>query len=242
MRNRKVEILPEFTSALTKREAIAVGVYLPVHIVILPTVISAIASAGYINYSLGNFLLYAIVAVYMTVFAWHFLRRDFDPLCDRFLKVLIEVGSGYIMMLFFNYALALILSYMGDISSATNPNNQTVVELAYENMGLISAMAIYLAPIAEEVMFRGLLFGYVRKRNRIAAYIFSMLAFSLYHVWGYAVTDPYYWIYLLQYLPISWLLCRCYERTNTIWSSIMLHALVNAISINAMTALQELAA
>ena len=38
-------------------------------------------------------------------------------------------------------------------------------------------------------------------------------------------------IYLLQYLPISYLLCRCYERTNSIWGSIFLHMLVNGVSM-----------
>ena len=68
----------------------------------------------------------------------------------------------------------------------------------------------------------------------------SMLLFALYHVWAYALESPVYLLYILQYLPISYLLCRCYERTDSIWSSIFLHMLVNAVSIRALRILEEL--
>ena len=63
------------------------------------------------------------------------------------------------------------------------------------------------------------------------------------------VIDMYYifveaWclLYALQYLPVSWLLCRCYERCNSIWGSIFLHMTINAISIYALSALADLMA
>ena len=75
---------------------------------------------------------------------------------------------------------------------------------------------------------------------RIAAYLASMLFFSLYHVWTYALQDPVYWIYLLEYIPVAGLLCRCYERTNSIWCSIFFHMMVNGVAVNTLSALQEL--
>ena len=41
------------------------------------------------------------------------------------------------------------------------------------------------------------------------------------------------------FVPISILLCRCYERTNTIWSSIFFHMLINGISMRALMLLHE---
>lgn len=89
-------------------------------------------------------------------------------------------------------------------------------------------------------MFRAGIFGYLRRRNRTAAYIVSTLVFSLYHVWAYAIADPVNWIYIIQYIPVSLLLARCYERTNSIWCSIFFHMIVNAISVQALSMLQEL--
>ena len=88
-----------------------------------------------------------------------------------------------------------------------------------------------------EVRACGAVFGGLRPYGRTLAYAVSMLLFSVYHVWGYALQDPVYWIYLLQYLPVSWLLCRCYERCDSIWGSILFHALVNAVSVRVLTAL-----
>lgn len=39
---------------------------------------------------------------------------------------------------------------------------------------------------------------------------------------------------MIQYLPISFLLCRCYERSSTIWTPIFLHMTVNAVSISVL--------
>lgn len=45
----------------------------------------------------------------------------------------------------------------------------------------------------------------------------------------------------LAYIPVhAVLLARCYERTNSIWSSIFFHMTVNAISLQALSMLQEL--
>ena len=82
-------------------------------------------------------------------------------------------------------------------------------------------------------MFRGGLFGTLRRYSRTGAYIVTVLAFSLYHVWGYALTDLRSLIFAIQYMPVTFLLCRCYERTDTVWSCIFFHMLVNVISLGA---------
>lgn len=223
-----------FTSALTKGEAIAVLLYFPVHILLLPAILTRLESAALITASMANLICYAVGAVYMAVFAWGFLRRDYDPLCDRFLRVLIVVFASYALMLCFNFVMGLILLLFPDF---TNPNDQAVVGAATEDYGPMAAAAIFLAPIVEEMLFRAGLFGLIRRKNRVLAYVVSMLVFAFYHVWGYAAADPLYFLFLLQYLPAAWLLCYCYERTNSIWGSIFLHMIINGVSMNVLTML-----
>jgi membrane protease YdiL (CAAX protease family) len=57
------------------------------------------------------------------------------------------------------------------------------------------------------------------------------------HVAPYALIQPLYWFFILQYIPASLLLARCYERTNSIWCSIFFHMLVNGVSISALNAI-----
>lgn len=223
-----------FTSAMTRGERIAVLLYFPLHLWLLPMVLLRLPlTAGLSEVDL-NLAVYGFSFFYMVLFAGRFLRRDFDPLCDRVFYCLVQVVLSYGMMLAFNMLLSVLLTAA---IPQENPNNAAVVDMAGVEYGKTAALAVFLAPFAEELMFRGAVFGGLRPYGRTLAYAVSMLLFSVYHVWGYALQDPVYWIYLLQYLPVSWLLCRCYERCDSIWGSILFHALVNAVSVRVLTAL-----
>ena len=189
--SKKAPVPQEFTSRMSKWELIAALLYLPLHVWLLPRLLTMIPATAELSDLNVNMLL--------------------------------------------GLAMTLILP-----ADQANPNNATVMELAGEEFGKTAAIAVFLAPLVEEPIFRGGVFGLIRRTNRNAAYAVSMLLFALYHVWGYALQDPFYWVYLLQYLPVSWLLCRCYERCNSIWGSIFFHMMVNAISISALQALSGL--
>ena len=228
-----------FTSRLTKGETIAALVWIPVHIIVLPNILGLLNRAGRIDVTTANLVLYAAGMLYMLILLGRFLRREFDPLCDRPFFCLLQVAGSYVAMLFFNAAFAAILLLISGEEIVANPNNQAVTGLAESSPGIINATGIFLAPIVEELMFRAGIFGTIRRKNRVLAYIVSMLAFGIYHVWAYLPENPVYLLFIIQYLPVSWLLCRCYEKTNTIWTPIFLHMLVNAVS---MAAIEKLAA
>lgn len=227
-RKRLIEVVSNIPA---KGEMIMLFAYIPIHLVLLPLLLSGAMADGTLSSPRANLVLYSFGAVYMLVFAGNFLRREFNPLCDHPVHVGLTVVGSYGLMLCFNMALFYIMALLG---YADNPNNSAVQGLADEARGTMTAVAVYLAPIVEELMFRGAIFGVLRWRNRTGAYIVSMLSFALFHVLDYALMDAHYWIYMLQYLPVSWLLCRCYERSNTIWGSIFLHMLINGIAMSAM--------
>ena len=229
------ETIP-FTSEQSKWERALALIWLPVHLFLLP-MLAVWLMGGRMNEAELNLLVYGAGVGYMLVTQFAFLRRDFDPLCDRPVRVLLEVLVCYGLMIAMNLAVNGLLLLL---LPPENPNNSAVMDMAGQEYGMVSALAIFLAPIVEELMFRAGIFGLIRRRSRLAAYVVSMLLFALYHVWAYALESPIYLLYILQYLPVSYLLCRCYERTNSIWGSIFLHMLVNAISIQALQILEEL--
>lgn len=241
MENKAPNLIPkapvEFTSRLSRGEAWAVGIYLPLHLIVLPTLFGFLLLQQRIGESSANMGIYLVGFVYMLFFTRRFLRRDFDALCDRPWQIIAEIVGSYGVMLCCNMMFSLLA---GALVAGENPNNQSVAALAVENYGPVAAMAIYMAPVVEELLFRAGIFGVLRRYNRIAAYVVSVLGFSLYHVLGYALQDPIYWIYVLQYIPVSYLLCRCYESSNCIWSSIFFHMLVNGISIKVLSMAQQL--
>lgn len=219
-----------FSSRMTPAETAAAILYLPVHVWLLPLLLLVLPETRELPELSLNLLVYGIGTGYMLLVLGRFFRRDFDPLADNPLNILFQVLVSYGMMLAINMILNAVLSLLLP-TEAANPNNSAVMELADAEYGKTAALAVFLAPLVEEPIFRGGLFGVLRTKSRTAAYAVSMLLFSLYHVWGYALQDPAYWIYLLQYLPASWLLCRCYEHCNSIWGSIFLHMLINGVSI-----------
>ena len=108
-------------------------------------------------------------------------------------------------------------------------------ELLRAEPGKIGAVTVVMAPLLEELMFRGGVFGTLRRWNRAAAYIGCLLLFALLHTWQYALYDPKYLLFILQYLPAGWLLCRCYEKTECIWASILLHVMNNSFALLLLT-------
>lgn len=230
----KKPVPPLKGSALTKREAVCVLAYLPVHAALLPLLLGRLTAEGTLTEAQANFALYAVGVIYMLAAAWNFLRRDFHMLCDRPFFTAVEIIYSYGLMLLFNFFVGLCLSAA---KLADNPNNTAVAALAREDYGTVAAMAVFLAPIVEELIFRAGVFTLLRRRSRTAAYAASMLLFSLYHVWGYGIQDARCWLYIVQYLPASWLLARLYDRTDSIWSCIFFHMLVNGVSVKALTML-----
>ncbi len=94
-------------------------------------------------------------------------------------------------------------------------------------------IVVFLAPFVEEVLFRGYVFGNIRERSRWAAYLVSCLLFAFLHVWQFAVVERSltYFLLMLQYLAPGLVLAWTYERSSTLWGSILLHSIVNALAV-----------
>lgn len=87
----------------------------------------------------------------------------------------------------------------------------------------IIAMATLIAPIAEEFIFRGYLYGVMRHfLGRIPAIVLSSILFAAMHLHLPSMPG-------LTVLAV--MLCLLYERTGSLWSNIIVHATFNTISI-----------
>lgn len=234
----------EFTSCMNRRELILALIWLPIHVIGLPFLGGWLLAGGILTAAQANLLIYALGVLYLLIAEFTYLRREFDPICDRVLYCALQIVSCYLIMMAFNMLSSGVVSLaerlFGSDGSIDNLNNDTIMDMASREGNITAAMAVYLAPIVEEVLFRGAVFAGIREKNRTAAYVVSICLFGLYHVWGYAMSDPTYWLYILQYVPAGFLLCRCYEKTNSIWSSIFFHMLTNGVALQALTELSEL--
>ncbi len=232
--------LPPFENKMSWGATLFGLIYLPIHLVVLPLVLPLVfMGMGITDIGKINVYYYAFSVIVVLIVFLRYLRANFDPLVERFLHCLLSFFMALGIYYIGNVAVNLIV--MGLSSQSGNPNDQLVLDLAVDN-GAFRAAVIFMGPIVEEVLFRGALFGGVRRKSRVWAYVLSMLMFAICHVWQYAIVaaDWTVLIYVLQYLPAAFALAWAYERSGSIWVPIGMHMLINAMSLAAADMLAEM--
>lgn len=221
----------EWTTRMTVPERRNLFVLISLHFIIMPAGCTMLYLKGRIDDNDANTLCYAVCFAYVLIAYLDYLRREYYTLCDLKGRILLELLFSYGAFYCFNIVVDSIVSFAG------NPNNNAIIEMTGTNYRELAAVSVLMAPFVEETIFRAGVFGLIREKNRIAAYVASSLLFSVYHVSEFAMANPVYWVYALQYVPVSFLLCRIYERTRTLWSSVLFHMIINLLSVLAMKAL-----
>ena len=217
---------------------IAGWVYLPVHVLVLPLTLGAALAAvcGELPSDVTCNVLYYLCGLVFTLIAmWRFLRRSFDTMVGSILRCIGMMFAAYGIDVLLSLVLQLGTSLIGELPS---PNNDAVTRLAAADYKRMIAVAVFMAPLVEECLFRGVLFGAIRPRSRFWAYVVSVALFSLYHVWQYAVMyqDARLLLSALTYVPVSAALAFCYEQTRSVWPPVFFHMLINAASLALMGA------
>ena len=214
-------------SQLSRGEAIAVWIWLPVDLLLLPLLAGFAYARGLVDDMTANLAIYALGTLVLAVALHRFLGADFVRLFRRPLTLLL-VPAAFFAQRFFELIIAVIV-YMLDLGG--NLNNEAVIDLLGSDPIPSVVMAVVLGPFVEECLFRAGIFGQLRRRSRFLAYLVSMLAFALSHVWQGAISDFTQLFHALSYLPAGFALAWIYERSDSIWGSWLLHALSNGVSV-----------
>ncbi len=223
---------------MRKSERIFGWIYLPLHIFLLPLIVVPLVAlkvtaqtGAPLDSEYYNLIYYAISFVLIMVFMFRFLRASFSDLFDNFLGSLKAIVFSYLLY----YVAMLVISYLMSsiVDDPVNPNTEAAMSTVVSNFKVTAAISVILAPIVEEVLFRGVVFGTIRRKHRILAYAASAILFSVYHLWAYALIESDWTIlvYLIQYIPGAIALAWCYERSGSIWASITVHAFINFLAI-----------
>lgn len=117
-----------------------------------------------------------------------------------------------------------------------NVEKAAMQALLQENYPLTALSVILFAPLAEELFYRGLVFGSLYDKNPTLAYLVSLVLYSL--VLSISLTGHYPASYVvisfLQYLPISLFFSWFYAKSDTILTPILAHIVMNAVSVLTM--------
>lgn len=104
------------------------------------------------------------------------------------------------------------------------PEQEDIAE-AFGPLGVQIALIVVLAPISEEICFRGMLYGGLRVRiPRLPAALVAGIVFGgLHALTGLSAVPPL--------IAFGFVLCLLYEKTGSIVPGILLHALNNCVAL-----------
>ena len=114
-----------------------------------------------------------------------------------------------------------------------NMNDVSVLYALSQDFVPMALGTILLAPVAEETLFRGMIFRGLYDRSPLGAYAVSMAAFAAVHLISYVgrMDSVMLLLSFLQYLPAGYCLCFAYRQSGNLLSPILLHMFVNAVAV-----------
>lgn len=222
-----------FSGNLTNQETIGGFCYLVFELVFLPSIMSWLN--GRLDAPLSaaelNFVFYLVNFIAILLIFHDFLGRGLNQVAQHpaiFCQAVILGAAAYYAC---NWATSWAVRQL--VPGFSNYNDQAIASMLGTNRMLMIVGTVILVPPVEECLYRGLIFRNLYGKSRWAAYIASILAFAIIHILGYIGTYSPLELLMafLQYLPAGLCLAWAYTKADTIFAPILIHALINAISI-----------
>lgn len=225
------------SASMNHTERLAGTIFFVVYLLVMPLLAQRLFSlfallldtqiGAELQNALYYYLLFAVTLIIFHRYIGHTTSRLLDNL-DRaavtlFLGLLIFYGANELLYRVFHVF----------FHSRANLNDVTIAAQVNAAPRTTALIVIFLAPFVEEVLFRGLVFGCLREKSTVVGYAVSALLFAFLHVWTFALSswDASYFALMLQYLAPGLVFAWAYDRSGTLWTSILLHAIVNALAL-----------
>ena len=213
--------------------------YLLFQLLVLPTLLSWLNTMFGMPLDEGklNMLYYTVnFAVLVGIFR-RFLNASLRCAIENISSVLLAAVIGFLAHQFSSTALGMVI--MGLFPGFANVNDANIAAMAQGNFSMWAFATVVLVPPAEELLFRGVLFGGLYSRHKVLAWVLSVLGFALVHVIGYIGYFPWdvLLICTLQYLPAGICFAGAYLFSGNILTPILMHAALNALAMASMAAM-----
>ena len=180
-----------------------------------------------------NVLITLSTAVFLLIIFRDFIKKNWkifkQELLENVIWVLtIGIGSAYL----FSYIGEFIVNLLLPANTSEATNQTLVVTLVSSNMLLMTFQAVIIAPIVEELFFRGLIFNTLRQKSVFWAHLISAFLFGPLHVYSYILAgDMSEWIKLIPYMTAGLAFSYAYEKRQNIIAPIFLHGVKNLIAV-----------
>ncbi|NCC68826.1 MAG: hypothetical protein EOM14_11670, partial [Clostridia bacterium] len=152
-------VITGFVDTMPKPQRIWGLIYLPFHILLMPLFFGMLAQylPGGLDDITSNLIYYGIGFAFCLICMWKYLRDAYDVLIDNLAKNVAALFFAYMINILLGYlAAGFLFMVLGD--EILNPNNDAIMELASESPRAAIGLAVFIAPIVEETLFRGVIF------------------------------------------------------------------------------------
>lgn len=171
----------------------------------------------------SNAVYYTVILLLLVAVFWDFLRHGADILLDNLRTSIFVLAAAL--------AAGLALTILAGLIPLPidNPVRADYPEQFLLAPGSTVAVVVFLRPAVEEILYRGLFFGALRKKNRALAYGLSAGVFALAYVWQYAFPSgqAVYLLLAIQYLPLGLVQCWSYDVSGSVFTPMALRMLLN---------------
>lgn len=211
-------------------------------------VAAGLGQTGGLSQGIAGILSGAVVFVVLITAAltWVRLRypghaRDLVGRSPGWADVGIGLGLGLLGFLVINLGLGSLVELLARLAGADPPAVQEDYQKLLRNADtapFFILMAVVLAPLAEELFFRGMLFpAFARRMGVWAAILLSALLFAVLHVGTGATGDVAPNAILAGLIfPLGVLLAWIYHRRGTLVTPIIVHAVFNLLAVVGLAA------
>jgi len=210
--------------------------YLLFEVAILPRLLTAanILLGSPVSVTWLNVIVFSINALAVLIIFRRFLKHTLRHVPAQAGRTLGAVLLG--LALYWGLMFALSLVFLALAPDFVNINDSNIVGMVSQDFVPMVISTIVLVPVAEELLFRGALFGGFYPHHPKAAYVLSILGFSFVHVTTYIGFYPWHTLLLcfLQYIPAGFCLAWAYRHSGSILSPIIMHSVINAVGMLAM--------
>lgn len=221
---------------LTDKEQIWGIAYLLASIFLLPSALHYLNAL--LPVQLGsawiNFLYFTVNFLFILWIFHGFFKRSLAYAGSHVGDFLIAVLIGAAAYWLLSWAISLVFDKL--FPSYSNLNDSTISDMTHGNFWIMAVGTVLLVPVAEEALHRGLIFGCLYQKSHAAAYILSTIIFASVHVMNYlgvySLLDTA--LAFIQYIPAGLCLAWAYRKSGSIFAPILMHAMINGISIFAL--------
>ncbi len=222
--------------SMSSTEKVLGWLYMAFSILVLPALLTWFNGklSDPMNEGSLNFVFYLVNFLSILCIFRSFLRASLVAAWRDIWNFIQAVVLGYVAYFAASKAVDFVMSWL--VPGFANINDTSISAMAKSNYTLMAIGVVLLAPLTEEVLYRGLIFRNLWQSSRAAAYLLSMAAFAAVHVLGYIGSTDITTLVLcfIQYLPAGLCLAWTYTKADNIFAPVVVHAIVNAVAIGAL--------